>query len=353
MTTLAERAGWLPTGTFAAARHILLATGAVVVGLATAWASEALSRLGRIDRNAALAVVFTTAFAAGLLLLRWQADAVHIDPDHVLFGEVELSVLDTVPGTSIPRPLVVAAAALAINLVFAAVCWKELRVASFDPAYAESIGINTGRLHLVQVAVTAVTLVAAFESVGSILAIAMLVLPAATARFLSHRLVGTLVWSIGLASSFCGCGSCLVVHAASSCVWQSWLRKRRRRGNRWNDGSGRGVLLPRCAALRTRGRPSEHLAYVARCPMRVCQLVLPQPRRHISALPHVDVRVPLASPVRTAIDVLLKSTGGASGTQPVFLAVRDLLAASLHKLRRRFGCGRVPRTPQLGSVQNL
>src|SRR5688500_8759227 len=39
VTTLAERAGWLPTGTFAAARHILLATGAVVVGLATAWAS--------------------------------------------------------------------------------------------------------------------------------------------------------------------------------------------------------------------------------------------------------------------------------------------------------------------------
>jgi manganese/zinc/iron transport system permease protein len=199
VTTFAEQAGWLPAGTFAAARHILLATGAVIVGLATAWLSEALSRLGRIDRNAALAVVFTTAFAAGLLLLRWQADAVHIDPDHVLFGEVELSVLDTIPRTSIPRPLVVAAVALALNLMFAAVCWKELRVASFDPNFAESIGINTGRLHLVQVAMTAITLVAAFESVGSILAIAMLVLPAATARFLSRRLVGTLAWSIALA----------------------------------------------------------------------------------------------------------------------------------------------------------
>lgn len=199
VTTFAERAGWLPAGTFVAARHFLLATGAVIVGLATAWISEALSRLGRIDRNAALAVVFTTAFAAGLLLLRWQADAVHIDPDHVLFGEVELSVLDTIPGTSIPRPLVVAAVALGINLVFAAVCWKELRVASFDQGFAESIDINTGRLHLVQVAMTAITLVAAFESVGSILAIAMLVLPAATARFLSRRLVGTLFWSVALA----------------------------------------------------------------------------------------------------------------------------------------------------------
>nr|MDQ3332355.1 metal ABC transporter permease [Planctomycetota bacterium] len=161
--------------------------------------SEALAKLGRIDRNAALAVVFTTAFAAGLLLLRWQADAVHIDPDHVLFGEVELSVLDTIPGTAIPRPLALAGVALVINLAFVAICFKELRVASFDPDFAEAIGINTGRLHLVQVALTAVTLVAAFESVGSILAIAMLVLPAAAARFLSHRLVETLCWSIGLA----------------------------------------------------------------------------------------------------------------------------------------------------------
>lgn len=200
ISTFAERSGWLPEGTFVATRQVFLAVGAVVVGLATAWLSESLSKLGRIDRNASLAVVFTTAFAAGLLLLRWQADAVHIDPDHVLFGEVELAVLDTLPGTDIPRPLAVAAVALVLNLAFVALCFKELRVSSFDPGFAEAIGINTGRLHLVQVALTAVTLVAAFESVGSILAIAMLVMPAAAARFLSHRLVGTLGWSIALAS---------------------------------------------------------------------------------------------------------------------------------------------------------
>ena len=199
VTTFAERSGVLPEGTFAAARHILLAAGAVLVGLLTAWASEALARLGRIDRTASLAVVFTTAFAAGLLLLRWQADAVHIDPDHVLFGEVELAVLDTIPGTPIPRPLAIATAALVVNVLFLAACYKELRVAAFDAGFAESIGLNTRRLHLAHVAITAVTLVAAFESVGSILAIAMLVLPAATARFLTDRLLGTLVWSVALA----------------------------------------------------------------------------------------------------------------------------------------------------------
>ncbi|MGC1273048.1 MAG: metal ABC transporter permease [Planctomycetaceae bacterium] len=231
VTTFAERAGVLPEGTFAAARLVLLAAGAIVVGLLTAWTSETLARFGRIDRTTSLAVVFTTAFAAGLLLLRWQADAVHIDPDHVLFGEVELTVLDTVgivpwddaeaapvvpkgtygvPAGTIPRALAVAAAALLVNALFIAVCFKELRLAAFDVGFAESIGLNTRRLHLVQVALTAVTLVAAFESVGSILAIAMLVLPAAAARFLSDRLLGTLLWSAGLAVL-----AAIVGHAAS------------------------------------------------------------------------------------------------------------------------------------------
>jgi manganese/zinc/iron transport system permease protein len=213
VTTFAERSGLLPEGTFAAARHALLAAGAVAVGLLTAWASESLARLGRIDRTASLAVVFTTAFAAGLLLLRLEADAVHIDPDHVLFGEVELAVLDTIGGTPVPRPLAVAAAALLVNVLFITLLYKELRLAAFDAGFAESIGINTRRLHLLQVALTAVTLVAAFESVGSILAIAMLVLPAATARFLSDRLLGTLAWSVGLAVLAAAVG-----HAASFTV---------------------------------------------------------------------------------------------------------------------------------------
>src|SRR5690606_19566046 len=98
-------------------------------------------------------------------------------------------------GTPIPRALLVATAALVVNVLFVAACFKELRLAAFDPEFAKSIGLNPHRLHLVQIALTAITLVAVFESVGSILAIAMLVLPAAAARFLTDRLFGTLVWS--------------------------------------------------------------------------------------------------------------------------------------------------------------
>ena len=213
LTTLAERSGVLPGGTFDAFRHVLLFGGAVAAGLLTAWLAEVLGRFGRIDRNAALAVVFTATFAFGLLLLRAEAKEVHIDPDHVLFGVVELSVLDVIPGTPIPRTLAVAAAALALNGAFIVAFHKELRVAAFDPGFAEATGVNVRRLHLTHVALTAVTLVAAFESVGSILAIAMLVLPTAAARFLSDRLFGTLLWSVGLAAT-----AGVVGHAASFTV---------------------------------------------------------------------------------------------------------------------------------------
>ena len=210
LASMAERSGWLPAGTYMGARQILLMLGAVVVGLLTAWLAEALTWFGRIDRTVSLAVLFTTAFAAGLLLLRAGADAVHIDPDCVLFGEVELAVLDTIPGTPIPRPLVIAAIALVLNSAFIAIWFQPLRTAAFDPEFAESVGFKTRRLHLAQITLTAVTLVAAFESVGSILAIAMLVLPAATARFLTNQLTGMIGWSIGLA-----CAAAVVGHAAS------------------------------------------------------------------------------------------------------------------------------------------
>lgn len=199
LAALAEQQGWLPDGGYLAMRQILLMAGAVAAGLLTVWLSEALSWLGRIDRTLGLAVVFTTAFAAGLFLLRTQADSVHIDPDCVLFGEVELAILETIPGTVLPRPFVVTAAALLLNLLYFAIWLQPLRAAAFDPGFAESVGLKTRRLYLTQISLASITLVAAFESVGSILAIAMLVLPAATARFLTDHLVGLVAWSIALA----------------------------------------------------------------------------------------------------------------------------------------------------------
>ena len=205
-----ESRGLLPTAFVETGQRLFLFAGATIAGLLTAWLAEALGQIGRIDRTASLAVIFSAAFAFGLLLLRLEADTAHLDPDHVLFGVVELSVLDTVKNTPIPRSLVTAVIAIGLNGLFIVCFFKELRTAAFDPAYAVTTGIPVRRLNFAQIALTAITLVAAFESVGSILAIAMLVLPAAAARFLTTTLGGTLAWACALAAV-----SGIAGHAAS------------------------------------------------------------------------------------------------------------------------------------------
>ena len=151
-----------------------------------------MRRWGRVESGAALGVVYTTLFAAGLFLLRWKADAVHIEPDAVLFGEVEQAILDVAftiggpGGFEVPRSLVVGLGVLAANVLLVGLCWKPLLVSTFDPGLASAVGVNPRRVNDALMAATAVTLVAVFREVGSILVVAMLVAPAA-ARPVLHR----------------------------------------------------------------------------------------------------------------------------------------------------------------------
>ena len=141
-------------------RHLSLAIGALVLGLVCALMTEAVQNLGRLESSAAMGVVFTTLFALGLLLTRLYANQVDLDPECVLMGVVETTVLDTVYG--IPRAALVTGAALIVNLLLLAVFYKELRIAAFDPALASSLGIPASVMHYGLMAVTAATLVAAF-----------------------------------------------------------------------------------------------------------------------------------------------------------------------------------------------
>ena len=200
-----QSSGWLASGTFGArsgdvAQHTLLFVGAMLLGVFSAVLTEWVQKLGRVESSAALGVVFTTLFAFGLLLLRAAADDVHIDPDCVLYGNIELAVLDTWGQTNIPRAAVINGSVLLVNLALVVVFYKELRIATFDPALATTMGINARLIHYGLMAITAATLVSAFESVGSILVIAVLIVPAATAYLLTDRLSRLLMLSLLFAS---------------------------------------------------------------------------------------------------------------------------------------------------------
>lgn len=183
--------------------------GAAVVGVLTALFTRWLHRFGGVDRGAAMGVVFTTMFALGLVMIEQAHDRVDLDPGCVLYGAVELAPLDTValpaPLSKLlgdlepPRAAVVLTFVLLLNLAFVFALFKELRIASFDPQLARSMGIPANLIHYLLMTLVAITTVASFEAIGSILVIAMLIVPAAAAHLLTDRLAPMIALAILLA----------------------------------------------------------------------------------------------------------------------------------------------------------
>jgi manganese/zinc/iron transport system permease protein len=171
---------------FTNSRDLLpMLAGAVTAGVLTAVLTQAVQRFGHVESGAALGVVFCSLFALGLILLRVAADRVDLDPDCVLYGSIEAAVLDDGP---IPRVALLSAGVLLVNFILVVIFYKELRLAAFDPALATTLGFNAEYIRLGLIIVASMTTVLAFESVGSILVIAMLVVPPAAASLLTRRL---------------------------------------------------------------------------------------------------------------------------------------------------------------------
>lgn len=186
--------------------------GAALVGVLTALLTQWIHDFGKVDEGASMGVVFTTLFALGLVLIVHAADYVDLDPGCVLYGAIELTPLDAVSlgGWMIPRVVIMLAIIAVINLLFVVVFFKELRLTSFDPELADTLGFKAQWLHYGLMTLVAITAVASFESVGNILVVAMFVVPPATARLLSDRLLTMVVLSVVI-----GAGAAISGHWAA------------------------------------------------------------------------------------------------------------------------------------------
>jgi manganese/zinc/iron transport system permease protein len=173
--------------------------GAGAAALVAALLVEAVTKLARVDPGAAMGMSFTTMFAAGVLLLELTgASGVHLDVEHALYGNLESliwldaqgwpSVLDPVALAGLPPELPQLALVVAVLSLLMWVFWRVLVMASFDAGHAKVLGLPVGLISLGLVAATAMAAVAAFTAVGSILTIAMLICPPATARLMTNRL---------------------------------------------------------------------------------------------------------------------------------------------------------------------
>jgi manganese/zinc/iron transport system permease protein len=174
--------------------------GAAAFAVICVLAIDALRATGLVASDAAIALVFPALFSLGVLGITRYADGIHLDLDSTIYGEIAFVPFDTVPiaGYEFARGGVVLAAVVLLNLLLVALLWKELKATTFDPEFGATVRLRPmllSRLLLVAVAVTAV---AAFEAVGAILVVTLLIVPAATAYLLTDRLIVMVGLAIGV-----------------------------------------------------------------------------------------------------------------------------------------------------------
>lgn len=194
---------FLVTGKVSTWPMMLGAAGAAILSVLLI---ELIRRVGRIESGAAMGVIFTSMFAAGVLLLE-QSDTsqVHLDVEHALFGNLESliwldaegwsSLFDLAALSGLPVELLRMATVLLLVFAFILVFWRPLAVISFDEPYARSRGIAATLLGFALVILTAIAAVAAFDAVGSIIVIAMIICPPAAARLLVNSLRQQVIYS--------------------------------------------------------------------------------------------------------------------------------------------------------------
>ncbi|MES0825805.1 metal ABC transporter permease [Ruegeria sp. SCP11] len=195
---------FLVTGAISTWPMMLGAAGASIVAVVMI---EAIRRLGQIEPGAAMGVVFTTMFAGGVLLLeQTDTSTVHLDVEHALYGNLESliwldavgwsSLMDLTALAGLPPELPRIALTLVGVILFIWLFWRPLKISTFDEGFARTIGIRTGALGLALVIVAAISAVAAFDAVGSIIVIAMFICPPAAARMMTNRLETQITWSV-------------------------------------------------------------------------------------------------------------------------------------------------------------
>ena len=154
-----------------------LYAGAILAGLVTALGIGWLSRRQEMREDTAIGILFTGMFALGILLI--SSVRSFRDFSHILFGNI-LGITNFELGTI-----------AAITVLVVLILWvfhKELELTSFDPTYAQVIGLNPGLVRYALLILLSLIVVAGIQAVGVVLTSALLVTPAAAASLLTNRL---------------------------------------------------------------------------------------------------------------------------------------------------------------------
>lgn len=152
------------------------AFGAFSSGLIAALAITAVRRLTMLREDAVIGLIFTTLFAIGLLIVSINPTAVNVQS--IILGNI-LAISDE----DVTQVVIIAG----VSLMILGLRWKDLMLVFFDESHARSVGLNPGRLNVLFFVLLSACTVAALQTVGAVLVIAMVVTPGATAYLLTDR----------------------------------------------------------------------------------------------------------------------------------------------------------------------
>lgn len=162
----------------------LLIIGATIFGVITVISIEAVVKYTNIRQDAAIGLIFTAFFSLAVILISKFFSNVHLDIDMVLTGDIIFAPLNryNIGGISLPKAFVQNGIVFCIIVSFILFFYQSLKIRLFDETYARSIGMRVNLFDLILMTLVALTSVVAFQAVGAVLVIAMMVAPGLSAQ---------------------------------------------------------------------------------------------------------------------------------------------------------------------------
>jgi zinc/manganese transport system permease protein len=168
-----------------------MSIGGLIAALSVAVLAGVISRVTILREDASLAGFYLVSIAAGVLII--SAKGSNIDLLHVLFGTI--LAIDSLS-------LIVVSAIATVSLITLALIYRPLVVECFDPQYLRATSGGGVIYHIVFLALVVLNLVAGFQALGTLMAVGLMMLPAAAARLWARD-----VWSLALLASVLGFAS--------------------------------------------------------------------------------------------------------------------------------------------------
>ncbi|PWH86623.1 metal ABC transporter permease [Brumimicrobium oceani] len=164
---------------------------AAITGVLTVVLVEKIQQTKLVKEDTAIGLVFPALFSIGVIMIAQYANDVHLDVDAVLLGELAFAPFDRVYYGDMdlgPKSLWVIGSILVLTLILLFAFFKELKMSTFDAGLATSLGFSPIVIHYGLMSVASVTTVGAFDAVGAILVVALMIAPAASAYLLTTNL---------------------------------------------------------------------------------------------------------------------------------------------------------------------